>query len=298
MKRLFAAVIAIALIVGAAIARSVLDDDGASSAPVGSGGDAVHVVCADLLRVACAGLEGDVEVTYEDAAVTADRLATATDPELDAWVAPMPWPAMVDDTRARAGANPLFSDQPRPLARTRLAVVGPDDLEGCGWRCLGDRAAGELKLGSRPLATSGIGVLTLAAAVTGWFDGPTFATNDFDPDFERWLGGWSRRLEVSPDPLTRLLQARAFLDAAVELEATAEATLAAASPDRIAGLTLLYPAPVATVEAVLVSTGAGTDDLADRLASALEAAGWRTPDGQPLELPSPGVIVALRSKVR
>jgi hypothetical protein len=295
MTRIIAVVVAVGLIIGAVFVRRALDDDGGSSDP---SGEPVALVCALELAPACRAVadeDDDVEVTIEDAAVTAAALVGGT-ADIDVWAVPAPWPAMVDDTRVRAGREALFSSDDAPVARSPLAVVGPEDLADCGWRCLGDRAASGLDLGG-PATSSGLGALHLGAFATGWFGSNDFATNDFDPAFTAWLDGVVSATAVTDQPVTRLLQSRAFFDVALSFEADAQAQLDAASADRSAGLALLYPAPVAYLDVLVVGLDGDAGDLPDTLGAALVDAGWQAPSLDGNGLPRPGVLLALQEVV-
>lgn len=305
MNRVVAVLAALGLIVGAIFVRRSLDGNGDGDGQVTDGKPTtMHVVCAEELRTACEalGFGPRFDIDIEDAAVTADKLQQegASD-VLDIWAVPHPWPDIIDDARTRAGLTPLFADASTVVGSSRLVAVGDPSLDGCDWKCLGERGAGGLRLGSRPLATSGLGVLTVGAAAAGWFGGPSFATNDFDPAFDRWLAGFVGATEETANPVTQLLQSRAFFDVALSFEAEAGPALENASPDRTEGLALLRPAPAASLDAVVVTAPNGlaseSDDLAASLQQALAAAGWSHSPTGPNGLPSPGVLIALRDRV-
>jgi hypothetical protein len=296
VTRIVAVVVAIGLIVGAVFVRRALDDDGnGSSDPTTD--DPVALVCAIELERACNALdEDDVEVTIEDAADTAAALVGGT-AEVDVWAVPAPWPAMVDDARVRAGLAALFSTDDAPVARSPLAIVGPDELVDCGWRCLGDRAASGLDLGG-PAPSSGLGALQVGAFATGWFGTDDFATNDFDAAFTTWLDGVVSATVVTDQPVTRLLQSQAFFDVALSFEADAQAQLDGASADRSEGLALLYPAPVAYLDVLVVGVGdAEAGDVPEALGAALLDVGWQPPSPDGNGLPRPGVLLALQEVV-
>jgi hypothetical protein len=298
VSRVIAVVVAVLLVVVAVVVRGRLDDDGGSGGePRGDG--TVRVVCAEELRAACAALSADVDVTVEDAAQTAARLDDVTAPSvLDVWAVPAPWPSVVDETRREAGLAPLFGGDGTAVAASPIVVVGPDSLGDCDWRCIGDRAGDDLTVGGRGVRT-GLGTLTVGAAAAGWFGRPDFAANDFDPAFTSWLGGLFDDLTATDAPVTRLLQSRAFFDAALSYEAEAAGALDAASADRKAGLALLYPAPVAMLDVVVVGIGdVDARSVADDLGPALTDEGWGPPADGASTLPRPGVVIALRELVR
>jgi hypothetical protein len=290
VKRAAAVVVALALILGAMAFRRAREDDGRPSAA--PGGRASQIVCAEELRDACDSL--GVVVKIEDASRTAAALSGSGAPAIDIWMVADPWPGIVDDARVRAGLEPLFDDASiERVGRSRLGVLGLEGLADCDWRCIGDRAgAGDLRVGSRA-ATSGVGVLHIGALAAGWFDKPDFAANDFDGAFTSWITAAADALSVDEDPATRLLQSRAFFDAALSFEAEAAPALDAASDDRSAGLALLYPAPVTYLDALVVDVGGTANELADRVAAALLERGWSAPDDTPTGLPRPGVMIAL-----
>lgn len=304
MSRVVAVLAALGLIAGAIFVRRSLDGDDGDGQVTDGKPTTMHVVCAEELRTACEALgfgpRFDVEV--EDAATTADKLQKADASDvLDIWAVPQPWPGIVDDARTRAGLTPLFGDAFTVVGSSRLVAVGDPSLDGCDWKCLGERGADGLTFGSRPLASSGLGVLTVGAAAAGWFGGPSFATNDFDPAFDRWLAGFVGATEETAHPVTQLLQSRAFFDVALSFEAEAGRALEQASADRTQGLALLRPAPAATLDAVVVTapTASATEssNLAASLQQALAAAGWSHSATGPNGLPSPGVLIALRDRV-
>src|SRR4051812_37749259 len=72
--------------------RERLDDDDSGGGGTASG--PVRVVCVTELTEACTALK-DVEVTIEDASVTAKKVAAGT-ADIDAWVTFDPWPAMTN----------------------------------------------------------------------------------------------------------------------------------------------------------------------------------------------------------
>lgn len=294
MSRLLALLAAIGLIVGAVIVRGVLDDEdnGPESSPP-RGDEPMQIVCSPEVARACAALDpSEYDVTQEDAAVTATRLSGPDELDIDAWVVPAPWPAMVDDMRVRAGRDAIFDDA-SVVARSPITIVAGGDPGDCGWKCIGD---GTDRLGA-PAPTSGLGLLVLGAAATGWFGTADFATNDFDPAFQSWITALADRIVAANDPVTRMLQSPAFFDLAVSFEADATAALEAASADRREGLSLQYPRPVTYLDATVAAIGDSSTELVDVIGAELLDRGWTTPDDTPSGLPRAGVLLALRELV-
>jgi hypothetical protein len=288
VSRILAVLVAIGMVAGAIYIRDRIDDDGGGGAG-GNGG--AQLVCDPVLEAACRAVSGDVVV--EDAATTAERVIGADSFEGDGWVTAGPWPAMVDELRETAGRTPLFGDGGRVVASSRMAVVGPAETPG-PWRAVGDAVGGsDLRLGWRDPA-SGLGVLQVGAFAVGFFDGPDFATNDFDAAFRSYLEGIEDEAEVARNPLERRLQQGvSFAAAVVSFQAEAERLLEEAAPGRRGDLQPLYPDPVVAVEAVL----AGTEDGAGDLRESLDEQGWDVTADRS-GLPSPGVLAALWQEVR
>jgi hypothetical protein len=288
VSRILAVLVTIGMVAGAIYIRDRIDDDGGGGAG-GNGG--AQLVCDPVLESACRAVSGDVVV--EDAATTAERVIGADSFEGDGWVTAGPWPAMVDELRETAGRTPLFGDGGRVVASSRMAVVGPAETPG-PWRAVGDAVGGsDLRLGWRDPA-SGLGVLQVGAFAVGFFDGPDFATNDFDAAFRSYLEGIEDEAEVARNPLERRLQQGvSFAAAVVSFQAEAERLLEEAAPGRRGDLQPLYPDPVVAVEAVL----AGTEDGAGDLRESLDEQGWDVTADRS-GLPSPGVLAALWQEVR
>jgi hypothetical protein len=288
VTRILAVLLAIGMVAGAIYIRGRIDDDDGSG---GGGSDGSgQLVCDPVLEAACRAVSDDVVV--EDAATTAERVIGADSFEGDGWVTAGPWPAMVDELRETAGRTPLFGDGGRVVASSRMALVGPAETPG-PWRAVGDAvAAGDLRLGWRDPA-SGLGVLHVGAFAVGFFDGPDFATNDFDAAFRGYLEGIEEEAEVARNPLERRLQQGiSFAEAVLSFQGEADRLLEEAAPGRRGGLQPLYPEPVVAVEAVLAGTEAGAGDLRD----ALQEQGWDVPSSRS-GLPSPGVLAALWEEV-
>lgn len=293
MSRLVALLVAIGLIVGAVAVRNLIEED----ERVDDGRQAVlRITCASEVAPACEGLGLRYETTTEDAAATADRLTADPDPDVDLWIVPQPWPAIVDDVRTRAGFDALFQESV-VVARSALVAVAVDTVGDCDWACIG---SAEHRVGSRAL-DSGPGLLQVGAAAAGYFGRSDFATNDFDPGFDAWLARLASSIVPAEAPVTRLLQSQAFFEIALSHEAEAETALASAAAARKEGLRLLYPAPVAHLEVAVAATGDllvdRAEDLPDVAGSALVTAGWRPPADEPNGLPRPGVLVALREEL-
>ena len=296
-----------AAMVGGSLWWRARDDDGGDGGATGSGDVPARVVCATELAAVCEALGGDVE----DAGVTAARLAGARDIDVGAWVVPAAWPAIVDGRRTRAQLPPAFADAGRVVGRSRLGLVIWNDRAGAlgsacpevTWRCIGDAVAkgwgayghpewGDVKPVFPDPTRSATGVLVLGHAVASYFGRADLATIDLEADdgFDAWFTGLARAIEPADAPLPRMLS---FGPAAYDVVGTTEVDASivgrAAARDRVR---LLYPAPMATADVVVV--GPAADRFRDDAAAALRDAGWTSPAGG--ALPSAGFLDALLSR--
>jgi hypothetical protein len=302
------------MVLGAVVIRDRLDDDDSGS---GARSGALALVCATELRAVCDAIdadEGDVDVTIEPAAMTADRLQSV-DPEgakIDGWLAPGPWGEIVDSARAPS-AGDLFATPGQPLARSPFVVVVWKDkraLLACAdpvdLGCLGEAVIKRgFRLGTAP-DSQAEGVLADAALGAGHIKNPDFATNDLN---ESDLSDWIASVDTNVDRVTRSPGGRsvtelltfgpAGADGFLATKAVADAQLAGAA--NRTQLDQVATVPTATAD-VLFSPRPGSRGerltaivRGDRVRQLLEANGWRTA-GTPSSdgLPSAGVLAALR----
>jgi hypothetical protein len=209
--RLLALLAAVAMVAGAIAIRSRSHDDN-------GGGGRLHLVCASELETVCDALDhGDVDVTIEPAAATADRLhgVDANTTDVDGWLTPGPWGAMVDATRSPS-AGKLFAPAGLPLAqsplvlavwkdkRTRMACADP-----VAAACVGDAIISRgLRIGM-PADDQATGVLVDAALGAGHIKNANFATNDLD---ETDLADWLTSVDGKADDVGRNPGGRTFTE--------------------------------------------------------------------------------------
>jgi len=346
VRRALAIIAAILMIGGAFLFRSRADSrqadaEQAANRPTGT------LVCATELRAACDQLgkaNPTMTTRVEDAGIT---YAALTDPKLnrdttkiDAWLAPQPWPAMVDEQRTASSLDPVFGDPSKVLARSPIVtVIWNDRMEALkqscpngtvDWKCIGQVAGkpwteaggngnwGVVKPGHGAPDRNASGLFTFAQA-TGQFLGRTdFARNDLDdPDYRVWANQLEAAIPTYPpsnnSAVNQMLSlGRASFDVAGAIEA--DAAPAVTTSREKANLTILYPAPVATADVVLVplrgsNAGGRVKQLLESSEGqqALSQSGWRV-EGQPTaaginaaivldpqtNLPRAGVMAALR----
>ncbi|MEZ5144381.1 MAG: substrate-binding domain-containing protein [Acidimicrobiales bacterium] len=313
MRRALAVVAAVAMIALAFLVRSRSDTGG------GGGDGPATVVCARELAAACQALQAKnpwLTVVTEDANRTLTTLTAAGfDPgaaEIDGWLVPAPFPAMVDETRARTGAGSALGEPTKVLARSPLVIAVWNDRRQalrsrCGedltWKCIGEVAGepwgdvggqaswGEVKPGLANPAETAIGLLGAGQAAASWFGTSDYAANDFaDPAFRAWFERLARASQSSGTgtgtPLDQMLSlGPAAFDLAGSTEAAAGPSISTSrDKDRLG---IVYPAPEATADVVLAPVaGSEAGARVKRLfespdaAAALAGAGWRV-DGQP-----------------
>lgn len=308
MQRVGAALVAVLMVVAAVWIRGLIDEDGGN-------GETVRLRCTTELEAACNALaeDADVDVTVEPAGATVQSLSSLPDaqrPDFDAWLAPAPWPDIVDVLRSENQIRPLFAKASDPIGRSPFVLVVRADrrpvLEAtpaCNntldWKCLGavaGRPWAELP-GGQPAwgtvkptfgdpSTSAVALLALSQATSEFLGTADYSRAELETDeYLDWISGIERAVPSTPaNPFLEMLQQlpTATYDVVGTTEAEAAPAIAAAAPDRRRELTLLYPEPVVTADVVLAAVIGREDtvgDLADddELATALARTGWRVP---------------------
>ena len=334
--RVLSLMIAVGMVAGALVARGRLDESDERTRIT------LRLVCATELAAVCDALAGakgsKVEATVEPAATTADsltKLAPGKRPPLDGWLVTAPWPAIVNEARARSSDSAILTPGPvlgrSPVVLAVRAGRNPSLVAACngppGWKCLGDVAGrqwSDLPNGSatwgvvkpgHSSATSAAGLTVVGGALAAYFDSkPDLSSADLDDEaFQSWLDRLEKAVPARPaSPFQIMLQRPTAFDAVGTLESDAgPLMLTARAPKPV----LLYPSPVVTADVVLgVAGGRAADLLADLVSGktgreALANAGWRV-DGAKRSpgiaamalpptsnLPDPGVLDALRSRI-
>jgi hypothetical protein len=318
MRRFAALLGALAMIGGALLVRSLIDDDKGGGNGSDDGSTPV-LLCASELAEACDELaeSGDVEIVIESARTTTDRLASLSDDErrsepYDGWIAFSRDIEIVRAARERSALRAVLESPSDAIGRTPLllaiwrdrAAALEDDCGGkVTWRCIGDVAGepwqshggeatwGDVKPGHADPSSTGEGLAVIGQAAAQYFDRNDLSRDDYlDDGFFEWF----TRLEGAvpagggtggESPLVRMLTAGpAAFDVVATTEATAGPELAAASRDKRERMRLLYPAPVATVDVRFASFVDGDEDLFDLVTgddgrAALARAGYRV-DGE------------------
>ena len=337
-RRRAIAIVAAALMIGGAVAiRSTVfegdDGNGGGDGRNGGGSRPARLACVTELEEACRDIAdrsgGEIEVTIETAGETADRLTaaqTANDAGIDGWLTLSPWPAIVEDARARANATSLLGSPSVPIARSpivlavradRAAALAPRCPERTlGWTCLGDAAGkawtdvggeetwGTVKLAHEDATGSASGALVVGQAVGHFLatpDVPVTGISRIDWESSDAFASWFQRLEravprngydpPAGSPFAQFLQGRFVeYDAVAALEAEVAPALARASGlgDSV---TVVYPDPVGTADVVFAPIAdEDAEDLVDRVTGAdarrALAAAGWRVDG---EDPAPGV---------
>jgi hypothetical protein len=296
------------MIAGAFVYRyGVPGSGGDGDGPGGTGGDGDgggQVVCAaELGESVCAALGDDVLV--EPVGDTADRLIgvrSAAEADIAGWLAPGPWPAMVDDARGRASKPKLFATAADALASAPIVAVirkgqAPAACAGAvTWRCLGDAAQNpQFRIGGDSPATAS-GLFLRAAAVSGFFGNADWAINDLDeqPEARTWLDNLNARLGQAPGFGAGSLESFRLQrgSAAVYLSGGAAANTQGGNVD----FEVATPTPTVTIAVAYTEAARNGRDLdLGPVRDPLRDAGWSVRPGASTQgLPSPGVLLALR----
>jgi hypothetical protein len=319
VRRVGAAVVAVLMVLVALFVRARIDENG------GGGGGTVRLLCTTELEAACTVLaeqDDRVAVTVEAAGTTAQSLASLPDADrpgvgFDAWLAPSPWPEIVDVQRRVNGLDPIFAKPSDPIARSPLVLVVRADRKpvleaspSCNgasggkidWKCVGavagrawidlpggQAAWGTVKPAHGDPTQSATGLLVLSQATSEFLDTADYSRADLQDNdqYLDWLSGIERAIPKLPptaaSPFAEMLLQlpTATYDVVGTTEAEAGPGIAAAAPDRKRELTLLYPEPVVTADVVLAAVvrHGDAEGLADDsdLATALARTGWRVP---------------------
>lgn len=312
MTRVLAVLAAIGMVAGAFVYRYGMPGSGLGRGgdSDGDGGRASPVVCAAELDAVCDALGSAGGVVVEPIADTAARLInarTAADARIGGWVALDPWPAIVDAERTRTSRTPLFAAKDSEgLAATTLVVVTRKGqaIPGCAaevtWRCVGDAAQSPaFRFGAD--ATTPTRLAIRAAALNGLFGRTDWATNDLDlpsaegqPDPRSWIAAVDERFAQAAGFGARSLENFVLQQGSANAFAT---TGVAAAGAPAPSFDVATPSPAVTI-AVTYTPGArnGRDLDVGRLRDPLRDAGWQVrPNARTDGLPSPGVLLALRS---
>ncbi len=305
LRRLGAAIAAIAVVIIAVVVRAAIDEGDGSPAHIGpgtvTGTSGPLVACLPELAGPCSEI-GGVRVRVEPWKQTLDTIGTAEEP--DAWVTFAPFDSM---TR--------WSAPPASLAGSDLVIVTQPEradalVAGCAgaqlWTCIGNAAGGPwsaiggqaswgpLRPGIDDPGTSTVGLLSLAAASTTFFGRADFTNRDLTADDA--FADWFVRLvsavpaNATSDALTLLLQR----PSALALAATTAQRFEASVGSRRAQFTATYPGPMARAEVVLAMRSAEFPAGAlDRLRAALREAGWADAGSGASQLPSGATLVRL-----
>ncbi|HUP84259.1 MAG TPA: hypothetical protein VM143_01205 [Acidimicrobiales bacterium] len=303
IARILAFVAAVAMVFGAVVYRYGMPG-GPGGAPDDSGGgtQTALVVCAAELGAVCDAVPAAV---VEPAVDTADRLIAARnagDAGVAGWLAPGPWPAMVDDARTRTSRARLFASKGTGLAAAPIvAVARRGQLPAActaevTWKCLGDAAAQtSYGIGGDRPDTSG-GLLLRAAALSGFFGNAEWATNDLEDnaDAQTWIANLDARLAAAPGFGAPSLDDFLVKPGTVKVFVTVGA--AAAGIGGNVSFEVRTPTPAATVAVSYTASARGGRQIdLEPVDTALRAAGWKVQRNAQTEgLPSPGVLLALQ----
>lgn len=304
--RVLAVLAAVAMIGGAFVYRYGVP--GGADGSGGGGGGSGKLLCAAELGEAVCDALGD-DVTVEAAAATADRLISvrsAAEADVAGWLAPGPWPAMVDAERERTTLPKLFAVTGATLASAPIVAVTRKGqaVPGCEgeftWKCLGDAAqSDQFRVGGDAPSTSD-GLFLRAAALSGFFGKSDFFVNDIDEDpaARTWYEALNARLAAAAG------FGAASLPDFVAKQGSANAYVAGGAAAAFIGGNVSFdvrtPSPPVTIAVTFTPAARGARDVdAGPLRDRLREAGWRVQSPAKTQgLPSPGVLLALRIELR
>lgn len=343
MRRLLALLAAVVMIVGAlALHGDLSSGDGGGGG--GGGASTGRLLCSSELAAACQQLSNQTGAKFDIQAAgdTVALLSTLTDGrtfEYDGWLTTAREAEVVRDARTRAQLSAVLGSPLGPIARTPLMLAIWKDraaaLSGrCGgtltWKCLGDVAGlrwaslggdaawGDVKPGHADPQATGEGLAIIGQAASQYFGRSDLSTADYDDGgFLDWFTQLERAVPSGTgvgdesDFVRMLTAGPSVYDVVATTEAEAGPLLANSARDRRDAVTLLYPAPVATLDIVFAPVAGRDTGLQDTVTgddgrAALAHAGFRVdgedrplgvPDRPPLptksNLPDAGSLSAL-----
>lgn len=277
LKRLLALLFAVTLVAGAVVFRNWRDTGGEISLT----GDGLPIVCDEAIADACAAVFQNAQ--SRPPGTTFDDLVGDPDAEPFIWIAADVWFDMVDDERARGARVPEFGERTDGLAHSPLVFADPSppECETLTWSCLAASGV-DADLGIEDPERSSAGLLAwgqLAYERNGRSSGGL---------------GWSDSEGIELEAGTRR-EILSYLNAAGRYDLVVVSNAAFTTqgpPDDVA------PASDAevsiTIGAVVIGSGrlSNLDDLRDVLGDE----GWLPGAGAEFDRPSPGGLIALRSR--
>lgn len=314
IKSVLAAVVAIALVVGAVYVRSTfIEGSGPGGEPPGEPDVPVDtdlvVACDEILGPSCP--TGSSRMDLDELLVAFESAS----PDFDVLVAPSVVVEFIEQSQRSdttfVGARTVVAVTPlvMAVATARDEVVAEGCSEQVSWDCAADLITGRLVEPALADPQRDSAALLGYAALTGGFvDSTQYSRNDLGGStFIGWLDAVESQVGLASAPVQQLIQfGGARNDAAVTTEAVGLETVRRAAqnvPD------LFWPTPLASLQVVAVGVGdtdeAAVQDLGNAVGQALQGEGWRGPDGQPVSegpaadladdgLPSGGTLFALR----
>jgi hypothetical protein len=323
LARLLAAVVAIALVAAAFVARGALSgDDGdgptgagpdATAEPGSDGDETFQVICdADLGEATCDAVEASPGVDVVEI-LNADEVGSAPPEELagyDAWLTVDPLPAVVDAARFFADLPPFTTEGARlEVASSPLSLLVFDDTrldcpDPATWDCLVEPVRPGVAV---PDPATSMGTVALAAGAAGLLDDTGFGIDGFrDSPARDELADLLEDVDAAAGGSTAR-QTASMLVPGTASGAVTTADLAAGRADTVGGrgrgLRSVPLTPAVTVGIVLVGLGAGGADAVGALGDvasdqtvldALAEAGWAGEPAASSGLPAPDVIDAMR----
>lgn len=334
MKRVVAAVAAIAMVAASFAVRSAIDDDESDDVDRSIFDEAFpRLICDPELASVCrdVGERLDLAVVVEDLSSTVQRLSAATADDAaaanDLWVTARPVATIVVEARQRAGLLPILGEPEGTLAFADVAVVSwaaraerlpcPDAVT---WACVvpltgrpwsesgGEVTWGDLKPGHPSPDASASGLIALGELAIGLAGRHDLSAADLDePAFAAGLRqvlraapGFRRTAADLADVMA--VQGPAVVDVASMPRPVADRAVEV-SRSRFGGLVASYdPDGAGTVfEVVVVPVTPEVEaprQIRDALTEALSSAGWTAGGVNDDGLPTPGVLEALRRRWR
>ena len=293
-KRIGAALLAIALIIGAIVVRRHLDEQDHVSATSGSTSTptdiAITVACVSDLSAICKAYSAKhptVKIVVEPYTSTVKAVIGGTGPA--AWVTIDPLPLLTN----LATVTPLAES---PMVAVTSKSLGSPYGSTCAagavtWKCIGDVASSTIRVGHLDPRTTAVGLTAMGALTRGFLGSDADATKvviDDRDDFQSWLSNVEASVQGYVSSSTSAVNAILTRPSSARVAITTDADYIAQIGTRGSEFPLVTPTPIVRARAVVASATSTVlpSTMSAELTQLLITDGWAAVTTGPTGLPS------------
>jgi len=293
-KRIGAALLAIALIIGAIVLRHQLDEQDPVAATNGSTATptdiAITVACVSDLSAICnayAAKHPTVKIVVGPYASTVKAVIGGTNPA--AWVTIDPLPLLTNlGTVTPLAESPMVAVTSNSLGSPYGSTCAAGAVT---WKCIGDVASSTIRIGHLDPRTSAVGLTAMGALTRGFLGSDADATKvviDDRDDFQSWLSNVEASVQGYVSSSTSAVNAILTRPSSARVAITTDADYTTQIGTRGSEFPLITPTPIVRARAV-VASAKGTvlpSTMSAELTQLLIADGWESVTTGPTGLPS------------